>query len=91
MPKNADYTIPEGMTAEEFAEAAHNYVRMKAREDYHKNPEKWNQYRLNTAIRYAQRNGYTCVRNLPTPPWDDLQKRSILHALECAIAGRVFE
>lgn len=83
-PINLD-TLPPGVTLEILDEYARKKENARRRADYARHPERVERHRLTTYTNFLLKHGRVVISTPPPPPWDDMQKSCILHAIEAAL------
>ena len=81
-----EWNLPDGLTLDQLDEYARQRENARRRADYAKHPERVLRQRLSTYSNFLRRNGRIVMARPPAPPWNDLQKKAILHAIEAAMA-----
>lgn len=80
-----ELTLPEGLTLEQLDEFARKRENARRREDYARHPERVERQRLSSYTNFLRRHGRIVMTRPPAPPWNDLQAKAILKALETAM------
>ena len=84
MPNEWDH-LPDGLTLEMLDDYARKRENARRRADYARHPERAERQRLNTYTNFLRRHDRIVMERPPAPPWTDVQKSAILHALELAM------
>ena len=81
-----EWNLPEGLTLDQLDEYARQRENARRRADYAAHPERALRQRLSSYSNFLRKNGRIVIARPPAPPWNDLQQKAILQALEAAMA-----
>ena len=82
------FTIPDGYTLEQITELAEERLREQRRNYNKTHPEIILQQRLRTYANTLRKHGFFVMKGtVPPPPWNELQERSILRAIQANQEG----
>lgn len=81
----SQFNLPDGLTLEQLDEYARKKENERRREDYARHPERAERQRLSSYTNFLRRHGRIVMARPPAPPWNDLQAKAILKALETAM------
>lgn len=81
----SQFNLPDGLTLEQLDEYARKRENARRREDYARHPERVERQRLSTYTNFLRKHGRIVMTRPPAPPWNDLQAKAILKALETAM------
>lgn len=77
-----NWNLPEGVTMEQLDAYAMQKERERRQKWRLNHPDKLMQQRINASRNLLRRSGFDVIPKLPPLPWNELQQRCILQALQ---------